>query len=527
MGHWAGHRLVVVVFVLAVGLLGVSGCNRGGPDPAGPIEPFRGVALRVAVLGDPQLAAMLDDRRGEWERSRGGSVAIDAAPDLPASEGADVIVFPGDQLGPLIDADRLRVLPESLVTPPDRPAALDPSADEDAPIEAGPGPGPGEPLAFAQVFDVYREDVSKYGDERVALPLGGSALVLVYRVEALQGDDLAAEAEAAGVSLEPPTPWEQLDALVRFLDGRDWSGDGQPDAGIALAFGPDEADRLGVETFLARSAALGLHRDYFSLLFDPDSMAARLTDPPFVEALDALIALIDAGPDGGASFDAEAARSAFRSGSVALLIDRAERYASWLDDGDEAELGVARLPGSDRMFEAIRGAYDPAEPPNRPGFLPGGGGWLVGVSSTTTEAKTAAAEDFARYLIEPDTAGRLRVDRRVSMLPVRSPLVGQGPPLGRDLPGLSRRDWSDAVSRTLLADRVLVGLRIPGTPGYLDDLARAIVSAASGDSSPADALRSAAEAWDARSRDLGLDRQKWHYRRSLNAFATPDRPPPR
>ncbi|WP_235963684.1 ABC transporter substrate-binding protein [Tautonia rosea] len=517
MGHRAGQGLAVVV-VMVVGMIVSAGCgNRGGPEPGDLVEPFAGVSLRVAVLGEPALVGMLDDRRGEWERSRGGSVTIEAAPDLPAADGADVLVFPGDQLGALIDADRLRVLPDSLVTPPDRSA--DPDAP--APVEVGIG----EQLAFAQVFDVYREEVSKYGDDRVALPLGGSALVLVYRVKAFQGEDLAAEAEAAGVSLDPPTTWEQLDALARFLHGRDGNGDGQPDAGIALAFAPDEVERLGVETFFARSAALGLHRDYFSLLFDPDSMAARLTDPPFVEALDALVALQEAGPDGVASFDAEAARSAFRSGSVALLIDRAERYASWLDEGDEAELGIARLPGSDRMFEAIRGAYDPADPPNRPGYLPGGGGWLVGVSSATAQADPA--EDFARYLIEPDTASRLRVDLRVPMLPVRSPLVGQGPPLGRDLPGLSRRDWSDAVSRTFLADRVLVGLRIPGASGYLDDLAQAIASAATGDSPPAEALQSAADAWDARSRDLGLDRQKWHYRRSLNAFVTSDQPPPR
>ncbi|MEW4570126.1 extracellular solute-binding protein [Tautonia sp. JC769] len=527
MGHRAGQHWVAVVVVL----LGSSGCNRGGSDPAEPIEPFRGVELRVAVLGDPQLAAMLDDRLGEWERSRGGSVTLDAVPDIPGTQGADVIVFPGEQLGPLIDADRLRILPESLVTtPPDRSADPDaPSANEED--EAAPlGPVSGEDLAFNQVFDVYREQVTKYGRDRVALPLGGSALVLVYRAEALEGDDddaLAAEAEAAGLLLEPPATWEQLDALARFLDGRDWNGDGRPDSGIALALGPDESDRLGVETFLARAAALGLHRDYFSLLFDPDSMAARLTAPPFVEALDALVPLLDAGPDGASPLDAEAARLAFRSGSVAFLIDRAEQYASWLDEGDEAELGVARLPGSDRMFEAIRGDFDPAEPPNRPGFLPNGGGWLVGVSSTTPEAEAAAAEDFARYLIEPDTADRLRVDRRVPMLPVRSPLVGQGPPLGRDLPGLSRRDWSDAVSRTMLADRVLIGLRIPGAPGYLDDLAAAVASAASGDATPADALKTAADAWDARTRTLGLDRQKWHYRRSLNAFGTSDRPPPR
>ncbi|RUL87828.1 extracellular solute-binding protein [Tautonia sociabilis] len=509
---------------LAAGAITVSGCGGRGGVPAEPVEPYAGVALSVLVLGAPELAEALDDRRGEWERRRGGSVSITSADsaseaDPGARSGYDVLVFPGDLLGEMV-AEGLRTLPEALVSPPP-PSSGGQEGEDDPTADAPPEDG----LAFDQIVEPYRQAVSRYGGDRVALPIAGSALVLAYRASAFQTDRLGAEAEAAGVALEAPETWEHLDALARFLHGRDWDGDGEPEAGIALALGADEAERLGAETFLARAAALGLHRDNYSFLFDPDSMAPRLSSPPFEEAMEALVALRDAGPEGMAGFDAEAARAAFRAGEAALLIDRADHAGSWLEPGDEAEVGVARLPGSPRMFEPLRGAYDAADPPNRPGYLPDGGGWLVGVSADSAEP--AAAEDFARYLIEPDTAARLRIDPRVPGVPVRSPLIGQGSAQGAELPGLSRRDWSDAVAKTFLADRVVVGLRIPGASDYLADLDRAVASASAGEATPADALKAAAEAWEQRTDQFGRQWQTWHYRRSLNALTTSPTPPPR
>ena len=135
------------------------------------------------------------------------------------------------------------------------------------------------------IAPAFREDVSKYGPERVALPCGGSALVLVYRRDAFESDPNREAARQAGLSLDqPPATWPQLDALARFFQGRDWNGDGTPDHGIALALGAD-TEGVGDATFLARAASLGMHRDHYSFLFDADDMTPRIDSPPFVEAL--------------------------------------------------------------------------------------------------------------------------------------------------------------------------------------------------------------------------------------------------
>src|SRR5262249_12867673 len=150
-----------------------------------------------------------------------------------------------------------------------------------------------------------------------------------------------AAAGEKGIELEPPKTWEQLDALARFFRGRDWDGDGKPDHGISMVLGAD-AEGLGDATFLARAAAVGQHPDQFSFLFDSEKMGPRVETEPFVEALSGLIALKATGPPGMEAFDADAARQAFRTGKVAMLIDRAERAAAW---SHGKPVGIAPMPG--------------------------------------------------------------------------------------------------------------------------------------------------------------------------------------
>jgi multiple sugar transport system substrate-binding protein len=112
------------------------------------------------------------------------------------------------------------------------------------------------------------------------------------------------------------------------------------------------------------------------------------------------------------------------------------------------------------------------------------------------------------------------------MLPVRSSQMGQGLPDPMSAPDVDSRLWSDAVSRTLVAERAVLGLRIPQAELYLADLAKGRVAAAGG-TSPADALAGVAKAWSERTRAYGPKRLLWHYRRSLNSLVTLPEPPER
>lgn len=504
---------------LTVLVAALPGCWQERSAPINAPPSFQGVALKVGAVEEPGLLAGVTAHQGEWKASRGGEIAIVPQPVPIESAGElDVLLFPGDRLGDLIDADLLAPIPNESVMPP-RPepgtAGSKPSPSE----STGDAKPAEDPFDFMGVATAYRDQVTRYGNDRMALPYGGSALVLVYRRDAFEHEVNRAAASEKKLKLEPPRTWGQLDALARFLQGRDWDGDGQPDHGIALVLGAD-AEGLGNATFLARAASLGQHPDQFSFLFDSDELGPRIDTPPFAEALTSLVALKAAGPPGMEKFDAAAARESFRSGKVALLIDRAERAAAW---SHGKPVGVAALPGSERVFEPGSKTWVTPAQGNAPSYLPRGGGWLVAVRKGLSGQRLDAAIDLAKYLASPEKSDRIRAERAFPMLPFRTAQMGEGLPDPASAPDVDVRLWSEAVGRTF-AERAVVGLRIPDAEGYLADLAKGRAAALAG-TSPREALAGVARAWAGRTRARGPKRQLWHYRRSLNLRGTAPRPP--
>jgi multiple sugar transport system substrate-binding protein len=499
-------------FPMAALTLALAGC--GTPPPPKPVKPFAGLKLVVGVVGNPAILPSIKAQRGEWAaRTDADLVVLDEPVRLDglAKSNVDVLVFPGDRMGDLVDIKALAVLPDSVVLPPE-------------PTAEGSEPKPEPPPDAFQYKDIvlgYRDQVTRYGADRMALPIGGSALVVAFRRDAFDSPATKEAAKAIGLTLEPPKTWEQFDALARFFQGRDWDGDGSPESGVGLAWAAD-AEGVGDGTLLSRAAALGLHPDQFSFLFDTDSTNPRVAAPPFVEALKAITALKASGPPGAEKFDADAARQAFRSGEVALLIDRAERAETWGSAG--TPIGVAPLPGSTRVFNFLGNVWEDRKLPNRPSYLPHGGGWLVGIAASTQQK--AAAEDFVKYLAGPDSTNRLRAEKGFPMLGVRASQLSQGMANPRGAPGVEARPWADAVSRTLTNDRIFPGPRFPGAVDYLADLTKARVAAVNGQ--PVEStLEELSKAWAERTKALGQARQTWHHRRSLTGLSTSPEPPTR
>ena len=499
-------------FALAAVALAAAGCGDKAPPP--PTErPFAGTKLVVGVVGDPALLPSIRSQRGEWTaRTRADLEVLDKPiePGDLARSTADVLVFPADRLGDLVEARALVILPDSVVLSPE------PTAEGNEPAAAPPP----DDFKYKDIAPSYRDQVTRYGKDRMALPIGGSALVVAFQRRAFDSPANREAAKAAGLALEPPKTWEQFDALARFFQGRDWDGDGSPDSGVALAWGPDP-EGVGDATLLARAAALGLHPDQFSFLFDAETIAPRVAAPPFVEALKAFVALKLFGPPGAEAFDADAARQAFRLGEVAMLVDRAERADAWGTAG--TPVGTAPMPGSTRVYDFLRDAWDAdRKTPNRPSYLLHGGGWLVGIAASS--AKKAAAEDFAKYLAGPESTNRLRAEKGFPMLPVRTSQLSQGLANPLAAPGVEARPWADAVSRTISVERSFPGPRFPGSLDYLAELGKARVAAVNGQAVEP-ALEALSKAWSERTRSLGQARQTWHHRRSLTGLSTSSEPP--
>ena len=120
---WWKRRLqrdLVCTLGLLASLGTVPGCFNRGPSSAAPANPsFAGVKLGVAALGDTAILAGLLPQRGEWVASRGGEITIREEPirSLENLSDVDLLIFPGQEMGKLVDADVLDVIPNQAVLP--------------------------------------------------------------------------------------------------------------------------------------------------------------------------------------------------------------------------------------------------------------------------------------------------------------------------------------------------------------------------------------------------------------------------
>ena len=71
---------------------------------------------------------------------------------------------------------------------------------------------------------------------------------------------------------------------------------------------------------LARAAAYAKERDNYTTLFDEKTLEPAIAGPPFVRALEELVAAAKLGPAEQLDFDPAAARAEFWKGSAAMAV---------------------------------------------------------------------------------------------------------------------------------------------------------------------------------------------------------------
>ena len=276
--------------------------------------------------------------------------------------------------------------------------------------------------------------------------------------------------------------------------------------------------------FLARAAALGLHRDQFSFLLDSETTEPRVTSPPFVEALEGVRR-----PEGVRPARRREVRCRRRPQGVPLgrgrPPDRPGRARG--DLGHRGRAGRRRPPArlASGLSTSRRNAWEDPKTPNRPSYLPHGGGWLVGVvASTARSARGRGLRQVPRRpRVDQPAPGREGLPDARRPDPATRPGAGQPPvrPRGR-APRLGRRGQPDPQRRPSRPRPALPrGDRLPRRPRQGPGRRR---RTANPPSRPSPSL---AKAWTERTKALGQARQTWHHRRSLNGLVTPPEPPAR
>jgi multiple sugar transport system substrate-binding protein len=458
-------------------ILPLAGCDDAGSkaDPkksAAEPRSLAGTKLRLIVLDDPAMATAIGRLRGEWRVQTGSEFEVaDAEKDWSAKScDADAVICPSAMLGALAAGGQISALPEKLLH--------------------------GAAGQWEDIFELLRLREAAWGGEVFAVPMGSPTLVCCYRADLLEK-----------LGRKPPQTWDEYEELARLLAAQKPARNGGPWCGAIEPLGGDWA----ALTLLARAAPYAKHRDNYSTLFDIGTMAPLVAGPPFVRALEELVATAKRGPPRQLQLDPAGVRAAFWAGQCGMALTWPTAAGKLPSAVKDIRIGFAELPGSPQAYNVPGKTWEPLGEGADP-HVP-----LLGVAGRIGVVSARAAHPGAAL----ELLLWLSADRQVCP-------VSPATTLFRRSQLQSPRQWTEPLvspaaatqyaaltAKTLGRSEYLLAVWLPGRAEYLAALAEAVRSAVAGKSPPADALRTAAAHWREITARLGLPRQRTAYRQSL------------
>ena len=226
----------------------------------------------------------------------------------PQTLPGDAVICPAYLLGPLAEAKRLAPVPRSIARDPNGP--------------------------WSQTFELLRNQEAVWGNEVYGVPLGSPVFCCYYRADLLEK-----------LHRKPPQTWKEYEELARLL-----REEGAKSGGLKYGTVEPLARGWAGLVLLARAAAYAKERDNYTTLFDEKTLEPAIAGPPFVRALEELVAAAKLGPAEQLDFDPAAARAEFWKGSAAMAISW-PTGATNADPGPSpaerrTERGAFRLPVS-------------------------------------------------------------------------------------------------------------------------------------------------------------------------------------
>ncbi len=457
------RRLLPVLFVFP--LLLTAGCPEPEKPSEGTAGPPPGTSLRILVVDDPLLAQSIGYLQGEWKAQSGYALEIS---DVPLAEfnpqetpGADIVVLPAWMLGPAAGAGWVMPLPEKVIQ----------NNESD----------------WANIFPQIRAHEVAWAGKPMAVPFGSPVPVLYSRPDLL---------EKAGCKV--PSNWAEYVKTAEALG----------DSATAEPLGEGWAGL----TLLAHSAAYATHADNLSALFRINTMEPLIAGPPFVRALEELVATADAA---SLDMDPAAVRAAFWQGKAAMAV-------TWPTAADEAlaklepdfPVSIAELPGSPDVYDVGEATWEKRDKGSdgRVPLLTVAG--RLGVVTTSTQWSDAALQ-LLLWLTNEKWSAQVCSQSPNTTLFRKSHATAVSGWVEPVMPEDAVEQYGEVIASALEGEQRSSALAIPGHPEYLAALDTAVRAAVKKEQSPQDALNGAAEEWKQITEKLGVDKQKAAYRASL------------
>lgn len=459
-------------------LLMLAGCpgDRGQTDSEDSEKNRVAVPLKLLVVDDPALAGQI---RRQWTARGAGELTVEAVEgdwlQKQRRLSADMIVFPSRLLGTLAAGNRIERWPKD---------------------EQG---GRSDP----DVFPLQRFRETRWGQQPYAVSFGSPQFVLYLRRDRLEE-----------LRREVPANWSDYAELVNRLGRSADSGASQPTRfAVAEPLGPGWAARV----LLARAATYVGHGSQYSGLFDFTSFEPLIAEPPFVRALEELLAAAELAPPEVLQADPSQVKRWFYEGKVAIAWGWPTGTFSIAKEVprpiDVVVVEMAPLPGSADayLFEQNEWVKRTArESPVVP--LLAVAGRLGAVVRGTSHRKEAAAAlvwlTGREFSVSVSSASP-------STTAFRRSHASDPAWLDRGLPHTLAERYGESVDQTQSLAHCLFVPRIPGGDRYLSVLDEAVRRAVKDGVDPQVCLKQVAEDWANITREFGRDRQVQAYHQSL------------
>ena len=249
----------------------------------------------------------------------------------------------------------------------------------------------------------------------------------------------------------------------------------------------------GARLLLARAAAYVKEPGRYADVLELGTVRPLLTEPPFVRALDELVADQEHCVAECIDWTPSDVMAAVQAGKIRLGLGVLPTSTARQESGEPIAWGLMPMPGSAEVYQFSDHAWETLPLPRTVPTL-GIAGRVAGVVRGTRRQKAA-------WNVLIQLSGKAKGSDICSQGKAATPFrISQLAQAGRWLPeGLDDRivtDFSQSIRTMLTASATLVVPRIPRAHDYLVALDSAVRQAALGEKTSQGALQAAAEAWE-------------------------------
>lgn len=472
----------LAALLLAFWALVPGACTPEPPTPEPEKASLGGAPVRLLIVGERPLATAAARLQGEWHAQSGAEIEISQMTEEQFSEAeqlaCDAVIAPSQQLGPAVQ----RGLAKRLSTKALRDSAGD----------------------WTDVFELARLHDTSWGPHVHGISFGTPLLVCYCRADLL-----------ARLGREPPQSWPEYLELARLLGEHARPGASSPEtgdgwAGAAEPLGPGWAGLV----LLARAACYAKHWENYSTLFRISDFEPLIDGPPFVRALEELVAASRLGPRSALRSTPADVRAAFWQGKCGMALTwptAAEPMPG--EPQPQVEVLFAELPGSRDAYNVETRQWQ-RRPEGDEGRVPLLGlAGLVGMVHAHGDRQEASLQ-LLGWLSAAQPEHPLPAATAASTLFRGSHAAAPQAWTEGRVPHAAAAQYAALVKQMQRRQEWMWAPRIPGRQQYLAALDQAVRAAIEG-ASAAEALGETARQWREISARLDVKRQRAAYLRSL------------